>query len=121
MKFKIKISRETVLLLKRILQAILEQAIPETEDERLFLAVCDELNRILYRKLEDLKEAYKLTLTPAQAIIIRMLNTYYSNQISYYEKVEIQTIADAIHQSLISSSAIQRAYAEGQIQHHSLH
>lgn len=112
MKFKIKISRETVLLLKRILQAILEQAVPVTDDERLFVAVCDELNRVLYRKLEDVKQIYKITLTPAQAVIIRILNAYYSPKISAYEKIEIQRIADTIHQALISSTTIQRAYAE---------
>ncbi|MBX6361268.1 MAG: hypothetical protein IRZ03_14450 [Acidobacterium ailaaui] len=110
MKMKIKLSYESLWLLHQLTRTVLEQMAYDYQDG-LFLAVVEEIHMLTYRKLWEVRRLYKLSLSAAQAITLRMLiHMIPSPKTITYEYAELQTIADQIHQK-ICSHAHTRAHA----------
>jgi hypothetical protein len=71
---------------------------PESDDDRIHLAILGEIKERLYTKLGKPKADFGITLTPAQAIALRILYTDYVQTTTTYLGNKLHTIAVEVAQ-----------------------
>ena len=99
-KFKASIKRAVAEGLKEIIDNLIKSK-PATDDDRLLIACLAEIAAMLEGKLggyKPVKEFYPLTLTPAQALALRILSTDYQTDKTTYLGNHLHIIANQIHQ-----------------------
>jgi hypothetical protein len=98
-KFKASITRAVAFGVKDLIDDLINSK-PTTDDDRLLIACLAEIAAMLENKIggyKPIKEAYPLTLTPAQAIAIRILSTDYQPDKTSYIGNHLHILANQIH------------------------
>jgi hypothetical protein len=95
---QIKFKREFGEGLEKLIDHLIVQMKPETDDDRLLLASLAEIRHRLHQKLEYIGRNYTMTLTAAQSIALRILYTDYVNDHKTYMGIKLLEIANEVQQ-----------------------
>lgn len=90
-KFKTKLKADMLDGLLKFLETVIAQSMDWTDEEKLLIAVLDELRLKLKKNSNDIKDAYTINFSPAQAFAIRLL---YSD---YYELNNTTYLGNYLH------------------------
>ncbi len=95
-QFKFKIGRDMAETIRKAINVTLEKAEVEDDNDRLLLAALAEISHTLYMKLGKGIMELKITLTPTQAIALRLFYFDYVNDYTSYEGNKLFHIANKI-------------------------
>lgn len=90
--YKCQMKRQFAEALMQVIDKLIADA-PDEDDDRMHLALLGEIKERLYAKLGKPKMEFSITLTPGQAIAIRILYTDYVQNPNSYLGNKLHTIA----------------------------
>ena len=95
-QFKFKINRDVADSIRLAINNTLEHGKIEDDNDRLLFAALAEISQLLYMKLGKGIMELKLTLTPTQAIAMRLFYFDFVNDVTSYEGNKLFFLANKI-------------------------
>gem|GEM_PF-1974834 len=95
-QFKFKINRDVADTIRKVIDETLEKGNVQDDNDRLLFAALAEVSHLLYMKLGKGIMELKLTLTPTQAIALRLFYFDYINDFTSYAGNKLFSLSNKI-------------------------
>jgi len=95
-QFKFKIGRDVADTIRKAIDLTLEKGDVQDDNDRLLFAALAEISHLLYMKLGKGIMELKITLSPTQAIAIRLFYFDYVNNVTSYEGNQLFRLSNKI-------------------------
>jgi hypothetical protein len=102
-KFRIKTKREFIEALDNAIELLFKMMPIEDDDDKIFFSLLREIKDKLYDKQKNVRNEYSISLTPAQAIALRVMQeNYYQNKTTYLGN-ELHKISREVNQQYMGT------------------
>ena len=95
-QFKLKIHRDVADTIRRVIDDTIEKGNIQDDNDRLLFAALAEISQLLYMKLGKGIMDLKITLSPTQAIALRLFYFDYINDYTSYAGSKLFSISNKI-------------------------